>query len=155
RRCLLILDNFESLLQPGQSGGDYREGYEQYGHLLQLLGEAEHQSCLLLTSREKPREMASLEGKTSPAHTPYLEGVGQIEGKKILQDKDLLGSDESLFELVRLYSGNPMALKLVSESIQEVFGGAIESFLQDKEIVFGDINRLVEQQFHRLSLLEQ
>ena len=48
-----------------------------------------------------------------------------------------------------------MALKLVSESIQEVFGGDIDSFLKDEEIVFGDINGLVDQQFHRLSILEQ
>src|SRR5579864_5587336 len=33
-RCLLVLDNFESLLQPGQNAGHYREGYEPYGRLL-------------------------------------------------------------------------------------------------------------------------
>jgi WD40 repeat protein/transcriptional regulator with XRE-family HTH domain len=154
-RCLLILDNFESLLQPGQNAGYYREGYEPYGRLLQLLGETEHQSCLLLTSREKPREMASLEGRTSPARTLHIQGVGQVEGKEILQDRDIFGSDKSWTELVHLYSGNPLALKLVSESIEEVFGGAIESFLKDEEIAFGDINALVDEQFRRLSILEQ
>ena len=155
QRCLLVLDNFESLLQPGQSVGQYRDGYEPYGRLLRLLGETEHQSCLLLTSREKPREMASLEGKHSPVRSLRLEGVGEREGKEILQEKDLFGSEENWTELVRLYSGNPLALKLVAVSIQEVFAGAIETFLKDEEIVFGDINRLVDQQFHRLSTLEQ
>jgi WD40 repeat protein/transcriptional regulator with XRE-family HTH domain len=154
-RCLLVLDNFESLLQPGQNTGSYREGYEPYGRLLQLLGETEHRSCLLLTSREKPREMASLEGRTAPAHTLHVQGVGQGEGKEILQDRDIFGSDKSWTELVHLYSGNPLALKLVSESIEEVFGGEIESFLKDEEIVFGNINELVDEQFRRLSILEQ
>ena len=30
-RCLLVLDNLKSLLEPGQDVGQYREGYEQYG----------------------------------------------------------------------------------------------------------------------------
>ena len=33
-RCLLVLDNFETVLQPGGSAGDYRPGYERYGALL-------------------------------------------------------------------------------------------------------------------------
>ena len=99
--------------------------------------------------------MASLEGKTSPVRTLRLKGIGLVEGKEILRDKDIFGSEENWAALVHLYSGNPLALKLVSESIQEVFGGDIDSFLKDEEIVFGDINGLVDQQFHRLSILEQ
>ncbi|MEH2348594.1 MAG: NB-ARC domain-containing protein, partial [Nostoc sp.] len=53
-RCLLILDNFDTLLQHGKQTGCYREGYESYGELLWRLGETRHQSCVLLTSREKP-----------------------------------------------------------------------------------------------------
>jgi hypothetical protein len=31
-RCLLVLDNAESVLQSGEPGGQYRSGYERYGH---------------------------------------------------------------------------------------------------------------------------
>src|SRR5258707_15848269 len=62
--CLLVLDNFESVLQPGRHAGHYREEYAAYGRLLQRVGEIQHQSCLLLTSREKPKEVALLEGKS-------------------------------------------------------------------------------------------
>jgi hypothetical protein len=51
-RCLLILDNGESILQGGASTGCYRQGYEGYGELFRNVGESQHQSCLLLTSRE-------------------------------------------------------------------------------------------------------
>ncbi|MEH2300235.1 MAG: NB-ARC domain-containing protein [Nostoc sp.] len=61
-RCLLILDNFDTLLQHGEQTGCYGEGYEPYGELLWRLGETQHQSCVLLTSREKPAEIAALEG---------------------------------------------------------------------------------------------
>ncbi len=154
-RCLLVLDNIESLLQAGQRAGQYREGYEDYGRLIQRIGETQHQSCLLLTSREKPKEIAHLEGKMSPVRSLRLLGVGQREGREILQDKSLHGTDEQWAALVHLYSGNPLALKLVSESIQEVFEGNIARFLQEEEIAFGDITDLLDQQFYRLSVEEQ
>src|SRR6266568_2119109 len=53
-RCLLILDNVETILSTGQSAGTYRTGYEGYGALFSYIGAGEHQSCLLLTSRELP-----------------------------------------------------------------------------------------------------
>jgi len=149
------LDNVESILQGGQSAGQYREGYAEYGRLLQLLGEVNHQSCLLLTSREKPREVARLEGSTLPVRSLQLLGIGELEGRLILKDKGLFGSDESWNDLIQSYSGNPLALQLVSESIREVFGGDVTSFLKKGELVFGDIYDLINEQFHRLSELEQ
>lgn len=37
----------------------YREGYERYGELFELVAKTTRQSCLLLTSREKPRAIAN------------------------------------------------------------------------------------------------
>src|SRR4029453_9002333 len=72
QRCLLVLDNLETILQPGAYTGDYRTGYADYGTLIQRLGEVTHQSCLLLTSREKPVELGPLEGRTAPGGTRPL-----------------------------------------------------------------------------------
>src|SRR6266568_2275661 len=155
QRCLLILDNVESILQPHQRAGQYREGYEHYGKLIKLLGEAQHQSCLLLTSREKPGEVAHQEGKSAPVRSLHVTGMRQEEGRQLLHDKDLTGSDEQWMQLIDVYGGNPLALKIVSEPIQEVFGGDIGAFLQVGEMAFGDIHDLLEQQFHRLSTWEQ
>jgi len=154
-RSLIVLDNVESILQAGNRAGQYREGYEGYGKLFQRLGEARHQSCLLLTSREKPREVALLEGKTSPVRLLQLLGLGQVEGREILQDKGLFGSEEDWAKLIHLYSGNPLALKLVSEPVREVFEGDISGFLKEDETVLGDIHVLLDQQFQRLSQPEQ
>src|SRR4028118_963171 len=54
-RCLLVLDNAESILREGDRTGGYREGYEGYGQLLRCVAETSHKSTLVLTSREKPR----------------------------------------------------------------------------------------------------
>ncbi len=153
--CLLVLDNFEAVLQPGQRAGYFREGYAAYGRLLQRVGEVEHQSCLLLTSREKPKEVALLEGKSSPVRCLPLSGLRVEAGQHMLQDKSLVGSDAHWLALVERYSGNPLALKVVSQSIQKVFEGNIARFLQEEVIAFGDINDLLDQQFQRVSVLER
>ena len=58
KKCLLILDNLESILEGGTQTGNYRSGYEDYGHLLKQIGSVPHQSCVLLTSREEPTNRA-------------------------------------------------------------------------------------------------
>jgi len=67
RRCLLVLDNLETLLESGDRAGNYLPGYEGYGRLIGRLAESAHQSCVLLTSREKPKEIEPLEGGALPS----------------------------------------------------------------------------------------
>lgn len=155
QRCLLVLDNAETILRGGDQAGRYREGYEGYGDLVLRVGEAPHQSLLIVTSREKPREFARLEGTASPVRTLNLAGVGQDDGKALLHDKGLEGSDTDWSELVRIYSGNPLALKLTAESIREIFAGDIAEFLSEGGFLLGDVLQVLEQQFNRLSPLEQ
>jgi uncharacterized delta-60 repeat protein len=154
-RCLLILDNVETILQAGSSTGHYKEGYEIYGRLIRLIGEAKHQSCLLLTSREKLKEIVQLEGRSSPVQSIELPGLEQQYGQELLRDKGLFGSEETLADMIRLYSGNPLALKLVSEPIHTVFGGDVASFLKQGRTILGDIRDPLDMQFTRLSELER
>ncbi len=53
-RILLVYDNLESFLEEGQDTGHIRPGYEGFAQVLRRVAESEHQSCMLLTSREKP-----------------------------------------------------------------------------------------------------
>ncbi|MBV9228251.1 MAG: helix-turn-helix domain-containing protein, partial [Chloroflexi bacterium] len=154
-RSLLILDNVESVLQAGQRAGHYAEVFQGYGRLFRRIGESQHQSCLILTTREKPREVGLLEGHSSPVRSLTLPGVELAVGQQLLQSKDLFGSDEAWASLVEAYSGNPLALKLIAEPIRAVFGGDIAAFLKTHETVFGEIHDLLNEQFQRLSELEQ
>lgn len=154
-RCLLILDNVEAILCSGGLAGQYREGHEGYGELLKQVGQAAHQSCLVLTSQEKLKEVASLEGKTLPVRSLQLNGLKQIEGQEIFKMKGLCGSDLELRVLVERYAGNASALKIVATTIQDVFDGSISEFLKHSTVVFGDICELLNQQFERLSDLEK
>ena len=154
KHCLLVLDNLEGILQGSQHAGRYMDGYEGYGKLIQRIGEAKHQSCLFLTSREKPQELVRLEGVTSPVRSLLLYGLGILEGRKILGDKGMLGSDEAWTDLIEFYSGNPLALKLVYEPVRELFGGNVSKFLKEGE-VGRSMEDLLDQQFRRLLPLEQ
>lgn len=155
QRCLIVLDNAEAILRIGDRAGYYRESYEIYGQLLEQVGELEHQSCLIVTSREKPKEFALLEGETLPVRSLSLVGLPPHHAGTILKSKGLSGTDEVLATLVELYSGNPLALKLISEPIREVFGSNVAHFLTEGEVVFGDLREVLDQQFERLSSLEQ
>jgi WD40 repeat protein/DNA-binding CsgD family transcriptional regulator/GTPase SAR1 family protein len=153
-RCLLILDNFETILQGGNRTGHYREEYRDYEQFLERIGTKPHLSCLVLTSREKPREIALLEGKNLSVRSLQLSGL-KAEAKEILRVKALL--DESRWEeLIELYGGNPLALSIVSTMIQDVFDGGVSKFLEKNTVFLGEeIRYLLEQQFERLSDLEK
>ncbi|MBD2194625.1 MULTISPECIES: WD40 domain-containing protein [Calothrix] len=155
QRCLLILDNVESILSSDRPAGSYRQGYEGYGQLFRTIGETEHQSCLLLTSREKPRCIRIKEGINSPIRSLNLSGLSGEESEKIFAEKGLGISRDECQSLVALYAGNPLALKIVATTIHEIFDDNIDLFLEQGTIVFGDISDLLDQQFHRLSTLEQ
>ncbi|HEY9749387.1 MAG TPA: NB-ARC domain-containing protein, partial [Allocoleopsis sp.] len=156
-RCLLILDHAEAILSGGELAGQYGAGYEPYGELLQQLGSVNHRSCLVLTSREKPKELASLEGKTLPVRTLQLKGLSVAEGQQLLQAKGFAGSQRQWPTLIDRYTGNPLALKIVATTIHDLFGSSVTKFLEQIEqdaTAFGDIRNLLDQQFSRLSPLE-
>ena len=153
-RSLVILDNVETILQPGARAGQYRTGYENYGQLFQLVGESAHSSCLMLTSREKPAEVAALEGIELSVRSLQLKGSGEA-AQKLIQAKGLSGSENHKQQLCARYGDNPLALKIVATSIQDLFAGEIEPFLAEDTAIFNSIQRLLDQQFERLSSLEK
>jgi WD40 repeat protein len=153
-RCLLILDNVESILLSG-SPRNYLAGYEGYGELFRQVAESAHQSCMLLTSREQVAEVASFAGDRLPVRVLPLSGLSTAAGIAILDDKGLPLTIENGQELVDLYAGNPLALKIVSTSILELFDGQVAEFLGQGAAVFNGIRVLLEQQFDRLSAVEQ
>jgi WD40 repeat protein len=152
-RCLVILDNVESILGSGDSSGYYPDGYESYGQLFQRVAETVHQSCLVITSREQPREVAALE--SAIVRCLHLKGLDPSETQALLQPRQLMGSDASLVQLNQRYGGNPLALKMAAATMEELFDRNVALFLEQGTAVFGDISRLIAEQFDRLSPLEQ
>ncbi|NJR40749.1 MAG: hypothetical protein HC781_20330 [Leptolyngbyaceae cyanobacterium CSU_1_4] len=156
QRCLLVLDNVETILQGGKYSGDYQHEYEGYRELFRRISQTPHQSCLVLTSRENPKELMVLEGETLPVRSLRLSGLTGTDSKAILQAKGhFVGTPEDWQTLSDYYGGNPLALKIVATTIQDLFEGNITEFLRQGTIIFDDIRTLLQQQFDRLSKLEQ
>jgi WD40 repeat protein/transcriptional regulator with XRE-family HTH domain len=153
-RCLLVLDNLETLLASGDPEGGYLPGYQGYGRLIGRLAESAHQSCVLLTSREKPREIEPLEGMRSPVRSLRLVGIDEQAAQDLLGDKGLSGTSVAWQRLVAGYAGNPLALKIVSQGVSDLFGGDIDRFLQEGELVFNGVRPVLRQQVGRLTPLE-
>lgn len=151
-RCLLILDNGETIMRSPSAD----EGYSQ---LFKCIAQTLHQSTLILTSREKPREMATEEGELLPVRSLQLSGLNESAIKKIFHTKgDFTASHPEWKLLVDHYAGNPLALKIVAAGVQNFFASSISNFLEllpQGTIIFGDIRDLLASQINHLPELEQ
>lgn len=155
RRVLLVLDNLESIMEEAEGSGRMLPGYEGYGRLLRRAAETKHMSCVLLTSREKPLELAPLEGSRSPVRSLGLRQLDASACELLLQEMDVTGSAAERARLIERYGGNPLALKIVAPTITGLFGGEIATFLEHGELIFGGVRYLLQEQFARLSPLEE
>ncbi|MBD1995682.1 AAA family ATPase [Leptolyngbya sp. FACHB-541] len=153
-RCLIVFDNVEAILD-GVQAGQYRSGYEQYDEFLRRIGSQHHSSCLLLTSREKPKTLAPLEGELLPVRSLSLTGLNTAAVQSLFQADGFICNSDEWQNLTTSYSGNPLALKIVLATVRDVFDGSITQFLEQGTIAFGDITLLLDEQFQRLSELEK
>lgn len=180
-RCLIVFDSFDSILSSESSDKsivnlellpttnqidvnhvstlhqiNYRPGYENYGDLIRRLGESQHQSCILITSREKPQEVNVLGGDIQGVQSFSLVGLSASESAEVLKTKGLsnLQPDECQI-LNSIYTGNPLFLKIAAITIQDLFFGNIANFIEQQTIAFGEIKTILDHQFNRLSLIEQ
>jgi hypothetical protein len=156
RRCLVILDNVEAVLRPGDPNMRYRDGYESYGTFFAQVAKTTHQSCLLLTSREKPSPIADLEGVRKPVRSLALGGIGTAESQDLFaQIGTFSGSQNHWSRIVKLYNGNPLALELAARHIDQVFDGNLDAFLGVGRPVFADLEDLLDWHLDRLSREER
>ncbi|WP_245939969.1 NB-ARC domain-containing protein [Stenomitos frigidus] len=160
-RCLIVLDNVETLLETRNQAVHYRPGYEAYGELLRVVATTRHQSCFVLTSREKCAQFAQLEGGELAVHGLSLSGSPEA-AEALLVATGLAGTnqEQTLYDapakaLCDRYRCNPLALKIVATTIRDLFGGNIALFLEQNVTLFGDISDLIQQHYSRLSHLEQ
>ncbi len=160
-RCLIILDNVETVLSsrsPSLNRSEFSEFSESdaYDQLFRRLGEAAHQSCLLITSREKPPVIARLDGPHAPVRTLFLEGLTPATARSLLEGlQSFDASPEDWQRLLDPYQGHPLVLELLAKHIDEAFWGDVAAFLEQDQRIFGDLERLLQWHFARLSPPEQ
>ncbi|WP_299409211.1 NB-ARC domain-containing protein [Acaryochloris sp. IP29b_bin.148] len=158
-RCLIILDNVESVLKSGDRKGSYHESHQEYEQLFNCLAETSHSSCLVFTSREWPKGLTALEGSNLSFRYMQLSGLSDTAGKKILQHNNIFTElHDQQSTIIQDYAGNPFALKIVASNIHKIFDGNIQGFLEvqnNAPFIFDDIRDLFSEQIGRLTNLQQ
>jgi WD40 repeat protein/DNA-binding CsgD family transcriptional regulator len=160
-RCLVILDNWDAILgdqqtSPNVGAASQNGNHAAYQTLLHRISTVPHQSCVIITSREKPAAMTLLENSRSRSY--QVRGLEADAAQQMLLnlaifDRDRLASQSVEFgELVQRCGGNPLTIKIVATLIHDVFAGDISRFLQQGQIGgLSQINPLLSQQIERLS----
>ncbi|MEG4281700.1 hypothetical protein QUB68_01115 [Microcoleus sp. A006_D1] len=153
-RCLIIFDDVQTLLSNGQLAGNYRPDCENYSILFRQIAETTHNSCFILHTWENPREITALTGENSPVRTLQLKGIG-TDAAELFRNKNLL-NPEKWENLINVYQGNPLWLKIVAATIQEIFRGRVADFLKYDMLFLGEeLAAALHPQINRLSELEK
>jgi WD40 repeat protein len=155
KRCLLVFDNAEAIIPSQNIPDSHEDRYPGYAELFQRIGASSHQSCLLVTSREKPEAIVPLEGDKLAVRTLRIEGLNSSESAALFDAKGLSASTPDRDRLQKIYSGNPLALNIVATSITDLFDGDINRFLDAEISMFSGIRQLLDEQFDRLAPIEQ
>ncbi len=119
-RCFIILDDVQMLFTAAQPAGNYKTCLENYQRFFQLIADVSHNSCLLLISSEKPREITNFEKENKPCQALVLGSLG-IASKEILKEQNLT-DEESWESLIDMYQGNPLWLQQTGILIKELCG---------------------------------
>jgi FMN-dependent NADH-azoreductase len=154
KRCLIIFDNFHCLYQKGELSGQYLKSYESYGNFLKLIAESSHQSCLIVISQEKPKEIICLESRDLPVAVIPLQGLGE-DAKFMLDDLGLPDQD-SWLSLIELYQGNPLFLSYLTRMIQELGITELTDIIADDSLMITEeLEDCFREIWSRLSETEQ
>jgi transcriptional regulator with XRE-family HTH domain len=157
RRCLLVLDNLETLLEPHDSLGRFQDSFSGYRALLQTVAETRHQSCLILTSREASADLGMMSGGS--VASLEVRGLSVADTQVLLLDKQLTGTELDWTDFVARCGGNALVMKMTGETVRQIFGSQIGTFLLavgSNGAIHGGVRRLLASQLdQRLSEVER
>ncbi|CAH2573462.1 putative WD repeat-containing protein alr2800 [Planktothrix rubescens] len=154
KRCLIILDDVQTLLNQGTLAGQYHPDFKNYSLLFKLIAETSHQSCLILNSWELPQDIVTLTDDNAPIRCLKLPGLGSA-ATEILREKRLT-DEEQWHLLIETYQGNPLWLKIVATLIQDIFRGKVAEFIKYDNLYIGDeLTEILKQHLERLSEIEK
>lgn len=160
RRCLLVLDGADALLQSpdGWENSEteaYHAGGELYTQLFRLFFQRRHRSCLLLTSRYRPVALPKLDERNRAFHTLTVNGLALTDSSALLTAHSVGGDRTIHQQLHHHYAGNPLLLNQAANLIHECFGGNSRAFVTQAVYFLGEIGLALAQQINNLSSLEQ
>lgn len=151
-RCLIILDEFEAVLQSGVHDGSYRTGYEDYGDLVRQIAETSHDSCLILTSLENLIYVGR--HPTNLVFSEEIKGFSPQETEKFFRDRSCSGTEVHWRQIVFKYWGHPLAFGYLAGRMSSLYRGNVAHFLNnliDHIDIPDELQNRIQRHLDRLS----
>ena len=126
-----------TIFSSGDLAGNYKQIYENYGTFFKQIADSCHNSCIVLLSWEKPREIAALEGDRKNCQTLQLNSLGE-PAREIFTETGLAEAEKGS-GLIDIYRGNSLWLNIVSAAMKNLFIGKIYKFLSWNSLFLGDL----------------
>jgi D-ribose pyranose/furanose isomerase RbsD len=145
-RCLLVFDNADPIFsQDERLNHSLAPDYVQFFDQLNAL--ADNIYCLTITT-EKYLQIQPSDLQLE------LSRLDQQSCQDLIYTSELIGDSAAWDSLVDQYQGNPQYLKIVANTISDIFAGKIEKFLATNVLVYQQIETLLSQQLDLLSNAE-
>ncbi|HSM81673.1 MAG TPA: pentapeptide repeat-containing protein [Nodosilinea sp.] len=129
RSVLLILDGMEALFDPQALAGRYRPDTAIIQHLFHQGAERHHQSCLVWVSREKPADLAQVQGLRVREYR--LDDLAAAAAQPLLT---ALGAPAvaaaDWAALLARYGSHPLMVRGLGASLREMYQGQPHPLLQ-------------------------
>jgi DNA-binding SARP family transcriptional activator len=155
-RCLIVFDDVDGILQPGGNAGLVMADQAIYRELFKRVASSIHQSSLVVISRESLVDIeGSMRGREHGVKNLWLGPLPSQASQVWLTERGVSGNQPVLAEIAERYSGNPLALGVVADAIRNLHFGDGLAFLESPMPVFDAIRSVMDDQFVRLSTLEQ
>lgn len=154
QRCLLVLDHVEQIMPTGKDSVKLAHEYDLYNELWRRVAQNAHQSTLILISRIEPHEIARLNRYSERVQTICLGGLCAQTSMTMLRQTNWQADEPEMKAWLNMYSGNPLALTLLKETIQDLPSDEIDFFLSDGPMLFEALADRLEQQITTLSSVE-
>ena len=96
-----------------------------------------------------------MRGRENSVKNFWLGPLSSQASQALLHNHGVSGHPMVLAEIAECYSGNPLALGVVADAIRKLYFGDAEAFIENQMPIFDDIWSMMDDQFSRLSPLEQ
>ena len=172
KSVLLLIEDVEAVLEPGQLAGGYLADYQGYENF--FLGVVGTRGCVVVTGLEGPAGLVR-QGGSEPndselddsepgddkngrqVRSLFLRGLDLAAAVELLRHESLSVQPVSVAawpELAQRYQGHPMALKATARVIREIFDGRVDKFLAQMSTLSTDVLRLLSLSSNRLCAAE-
>jgi GTPase SAR1 family protein len=142
-RCLLVFDNADLVFNPDErSNQNLAPDYLQFFNRLNALT---GNSCCLTITTEKYLQIQSSDRQLE------LSRLDRQSCQDLIYASELIGDTATWDSLIDQYQGNPQYLKIVANTISDIFAGNINKFLASNVLVYQQIETLLSQQLDLLS----